>query len=83
MARSIGFILAVRLLGCARTCQTVRLNQMYQATGSDSWTDGDVVAHEHQASRERLVKPGSYEGIRGRDSAGREVWRPSWPVSWS
>src|ERR1035438_1860587 len=62
MARSIGSILAVRLLGRARTCQTVRLNRMYQATGSDSWTDGDVMAHEHQASREHLAKPGSHEG---------------------
>ena len=35
---------------------------MYQATGSDSWTDGDVMAHEHQASREHPAEPGVIRG---------------------
>jgi hypothetical protein len=81
MAGSIGSILAVRLLGCTRTCQTVGLNPMYRAAGSDSWTDGDVMAHEHQASREHLAKPGSDEGDPRKGFCGGAIWRPPWPVS--
>src|ERR1035441_5264496 len=68
-ARSIGSILAVRLLGRARICQTVRLNRMYQATWSDSWTDGDFRPPKNRLRGSDSRSRGHTKGTRRRDSA--------------
>jgi hypothetical protein len=75
MAGSIGAILAVRLLGCTRTCRmilsslTVRLNQANRTVCTDRGQTGAAVAHEHRLGssspgRDRR-KRDLREGLRG------------------
>jgi hypothetical protein len=87
MAGNIGAILAVRLLGCARTCGMVRasltigLNQANRTVCTD---DGQIGApwptHASPAKAVRWADVAE-SGIRGRNSVERKGWRPSWPVS--
>jgi hypothetical protein len=86
MAGNIGAILAVLLLGCTRTCRmilpslTVRLNQANRTVCTDRGQTGDAVAHEHRLGSSSPGRDRRKRDLR-KDSAGRNGWRPSWPVS--
>jgi hypothetical protein len=87
MAGSIGAILAVRLLGCTRTCRMVRasltvgLNRANRTVGTDRGQIG--TRWPTHAGLARAARQAAIAESRtcGRNSAGRKCWRPSWPVS--
>jgi len=87
MAGSIGPILAVQLLGCARTCRMVlpslmvRLNQANQTVSNDRGQTGTPWPTQARSARATRQTAVAESGICGGNSAGRKYWRPSWPVS--
>ena len=87
MAGSIGAILAVRLLGCTRTCRmvhaslTVGLNRANRTVCTDRGQIGTPWPTHARSARAVRRAAVAESGTCGRNSAGRKGWRPSWPVS--
>ncbi len=88
MAGSIGRILSVGLLGCtsiglmAPKSRTAGLNRTYWTTRADRGRTGTPRATSTRLTRAPRTAGAEVDGTpRGTNSAGREGWRPSWPVS--
>ena len=87
MAGNIGAILAVRLLGCTRTCRMVRasltvgLNRANRTVCTDRGQIG--IPWPTHAGPARAVRQAAVaeSGTCGWNSAGQKCGRPSWPVS--
>jgi hypothetical protein len=87
MAGSIGAILAVRLLGCTRTCGmvlaslAVGLNWANQTIRADRGQIGTRWPTPNGSARAARQAAMAQSGTCGPNSAGRKYGRPSWPVS--
>jgi hypothetical protein len=87
MAGNIGAILAVGLLGCARTCRmvlaslTVRLNRSNRTVRTDRGQTGTPLSTSTRPTGTFRMAADAGSGTCGTNAAGRKCWRPSWPVS--